>query len=309
MNATSVKLSRASAISRTRSTRRVLAHVEGRRLITHPIFVLGLAGATTQILALPPPSPSPSALVASDVGAVCTLLVTFLAASRDRRDHAQDTYLAQPVAPRLRTQAALLSLGYAGVVAAALATALTLGGRLPSDAMSAEGFDALRPLALLEFALYYVMAGALGVLLAGLTRHVHAALLAALVLFVSPLTVWSSLAFGLPPPTGDLLGLVLNNSEGAQSLITPAGVTMLCAAGALARHDRRAHVVLLGLAGLGATAGPLALAGATVLALIVALWPQTAEPAHTTTPSECSHTGCDANLEAREVRGSQRTSS
>jgi len=49
---------------------------------------------------------------------------------------------------------------------------------LPSDAISAGGDNALRPLATLQIALYYVMAGALGILLAALTRHVHAALFA-----------------------------------------------------------------------------------------------------------------------------------
>jgi hypothetical protein len=132
---------------------------------------------------------APSILFAID-GGICTFLAAFLAASREQRDHAQDGYRAQPTSPRLRTQAALLSLAYGAVAGAALVLALALLGRGPG----APADGALRPLALLEEALYYAMAGALGVLVGTWTRHIQAAALAALVLFVSPLTLASTLS-------------------------------------------------------------------------------------------------------------------
>ena len=284
MSTASIQLSRASATVRSRSTRWALAHVEGRRLVTHPIFLLGIAAMAAQTLATPDAPADPSILFAIEGGGVCTFLATFLAASREQRDHAQDTYRAQPTSPRLRTEAALLSLAYGAAAGAALVLALALVGRGPG----APPDGALRPLALLDAALYYAMAGALGVLVGTWTRHIQAAALSGLVLFVSPLTLASTLSLE-PLMTGDLKLFTGGNainvvmSLGAQgvpyAITAAAGLTALAAAGALARHDRRPHIVILALAGLGAVAGLIALAVATVFAIIVLLWPRA--PAHT----------------------------
>jgi hypothetical protein len=233
MSTASIQLSRASATVRSRSTRWVLARVEGRRLVTHPIFLLGIGAMAAQMLAMPQRPVHPSVLFAVD-GGICTFHVTFLAASREQRDHAQDSYRAQPTSRRLRTEAALLSLAYGAVAGAALVLALALVGRGPG--VLPDG--ALRPLALLEGALYYAMAGALGVLVGTWTRHIQAAALAALVLFVSPLTLASTLS---PEPLmrGDFElftggnGINVVMSLGAQGLpyaITAAGLTALAAA-------------------------------------------------------------------------------
>lgn len=286
MSTASIQLSRASATARSRSTRWALAHVEGRRLVTHPIFLLGIAAMAAQALAMPDAhAPAdPSILFAIEGAGICTFLAMFLAASREQRDHAQDTYRAQPTSPRLRTQAALLSVAYGATAGAALVLALALVGRGPS----APPGGALRPLALLDAALYYAMAGALGVLVGTWTRHIQAAALAGLVLFVSPLTLASTLSLEslmrgdfIPFTGGNGINVVMSlGAHGSPYAITAAaGLTALAAAGALARHDRRPHIVILALAGLGTVAGLIALAVATVFAVIVLLWPQA--PAHT----------------------------
>lgn len=294
MNTRAIELSRASVIVRSRSTRWALARIEGQRLVRHPIFLLGLAVTTAQMLMTPQPPSSPGILFAIN-GAICTFLVTFLAASRAQRDQAQDIYLAQPVSSRLRTQAALLSLGYAAAAGAVLVLALALVGWGPGSgpaALAAGGeAETLRVLALLEGALHFAMPGALGVLVGTWTRHIQIAAPAVLVLFVSPMTLSSTLtlnplmAGGVQLLSGGtVIDVVLSlNAPGAVSAGV-AGLTALAAAGALARHDRRPPIVMLALLGLGAIAGLVAMASATALALVVLLWPHAPDPAQAPAP-------------------------
>ena len=109
----------------------------------HPLFVLGMA-TSLAVIALSSDDANPqSHMLAGDCfvlfgGAFWTFLVAFLAA-RARRDDAHDLYAAQPVPARLRTQAALLSLGAAGGAGAAviaLATAVLKG---PDGTLAADG--------------------------------------------------------------------------------------------------------------------------------------------------------------------------
>ena len=285
MTTRAIELSRASVIVRSRSTRWALARVEGRRLVTHPIFLLGLAVMTAQMLMMAQPPRSPGILFAVNDG-ICTFLVTFLAASRAQRDHAHEFYRAQPASSRLRTQAALLSLGYAAVAGVVVVLALALVGSGPAVLAFGGENGAPRPLALLEGALHVAMAGALGVLVGTWTRHIQVAAPAVLVLFVSPMTLSSSLS--LNPLMGEgvqllsggtVIDVVLSLSGPVAAYADVAGLTALAAAGALARHDRRPRIAILALLGLGAIAGLVAMAIATGLALVVLLWPHPLDPA------------------------------
>lgn len=261
-----------------------LARVEGRRLLRHPVFLLGMAFSIVRLAIgsgrLPfgalDYSETPSMLVGDCfvmVGAALwTFLAAFLAVSRDRRDDAQDFYLAQPTTARLRTGAALLSLawaGMAGVVLIALATLLLVGldGALVTDVVNGpenQRFE-VQVLELLQGPLYLVLAGTVGVLLGGWTRHVYVAVFGALVLFLPPIALLPWFMFN--EPIGGWLGAIEANADVggsapiARQLLGLAAVAGAAAAAALARHDRR--LVALAIAAfsasvliLGLPAGP-----------------------------------------------------
>jgi hypothetical protein len=288
MSTASTPSAHAPEIARPRSIRWALARVEGLRLATHPIFVLGIVATTAQLAAAAGAGLlRPTVLFVVDVGGACAFLVMFLAASRERRDRAHDTYRAQPVGAGLRTEALLLSLGYAGLAGAALALALALSGLAPGTSDTAGGLQALSPLPLVESGLYFVLAGAIGVLVGSWTRRTQAAVLVALLLFVSPVAVSSSLTWG-PLGPGDLLNVVLSGEGAIRNVIAAAGLAALAAAGALARHDRRQRIVALALAGLGAVAGLVVTAIIAVVALIVLLWPRSADLTPVVDSPSCS---------------------
>ena len=170
-----------------------LARVEGARLLRHPIFLVGMATTTAAIVL------ASGELVRSGVSlgafdrtetvnflagdcvvmlgaAFWTFLATFLAASRERRDAAEDLYAGQPVTQGARTAAALLSVGWAGLVAAALIGVSTLVLVGVDGALSTDGMHfSVRPVELLQGPLYVVMAGSLGVLLGSWSPHVYVA--------------------------------------------------------------------------------------------------------------------------------------
>jgi len=258
------------------AVRWALARVEGRRLLRHPLFLLGM-GTSIVALALTSGrlpignsdlSATPSALAGDCFvllgGAIWTFLAAFLATSRDRRDTAQDFYRAQPITSRLRTEAALLSVlwaGMAGAVLIAIATLLFVGpdGALVTD-VNLNGPEVLQDqrysvggLALLQGPLYLVTAGAFGVLLASWTRHVHAAIFGAFMLFFPPVALLPWFAFDDSMSRG-FYGAISGGPFSGRILIGLTGLTALTAAGALARHDRRARVALLGAIGLAVAA-------------------------------------------------------
>ena len=159
---------------RPAAMRWALARVEGRRLLMHPLFMLAMVGAA--ILALG----SGNGWKANVGGGADLMdlagwgfvpaspvifLVACLAASRARRDAAQDFHRPQPLAPRLRTQAALLSLGWAGLAAAAL-TAVATVAIAGSDLLLVvdAGRYRLQPWVLAQGPLYVVTIAAFGVL-------------------------------------------------------------------------------------------------------------------------------------------------
>ncbi|MCA1699759.1 MAG: hypothetical protein LC790_12985 [Actinobacteria bacterium] len=260
-----------------RAVRWALARVEGRRLLRHPIFLLGMAlSAVTLALAtgrLPfgasDYSETPS-MLAGDCfvmlgGALWTFVAVFLATSRERRDAAQDFYAAQPTTARLRTEATLLSLAWAGLAGAALialGTLLLVGldGALVTDVnLNGPAVDQDRRFAVQALEL---LQGPL--LLASWTRHVYAAVFGALMLFLPPLALLPWFVFddgrgflgavrtgggvgGVAPIAWQLLGL--------------AAVAAAAAAGALARYDRRLVVLVIAAISvavlvLGLPAGP-----------------------------------------------------
>ena len=259
--------------ARPRSALRALTRAEGRRLLRHPIFLLGMTLSAVILALATTNSPSEGGDFQQEIvhflvgncflfigAAIWTFLATFLASSRERRDGAQDFYDGQAVTPRTRTAAALLSVGYAGAAAAALvgiAALVLLGPDL------GHGVLGLRveagPFELLQGPLYVVLAGVLGVSLGSWTRHVWIAVLAAVALFLPPLGLVPWLVFDQPAPRGDFGG-VMDGLPPGWHVLAMAGLTVLAASIAVLRHDQRLRVVLLVCAALGATA-TVAIAG------------------------------------------------
>ncbi|HEX9236535.1 MAG TPA: hypothetical protein VF972_09685, partial [Actinomycetota bacterium] len=118
-----------------------LARVEGRRLITHPIFLaspfVGIvmvggtalpAGVSIAILLL-------TAFAFFTIGEG-TLLAANLAATRSHRHHTEELYATLPVSARSRTVAGLVALGWAAALGLAInlaaASYLTAHGPLPA---------------------------------------------------------------------------------------------------------------------------------------------------------------------------------
>lgn len=238
-----------------------LTRVEGRRLVLHPLFLLGVAFSVLLFVTTDSQSvdryqdPAGFAFQAPGI-ALWTFLVAFLAAQRARRDAAEDLYGSVPVPTRRRTAAVLLSLGYAAAATALVTAAAWLVMVGPDGVVVIEG-RRLRP-GLLELAqgpLLVVTFGALGVLLARWAPRTFAGPLGMFLLFMPPLgwLPWVVLEPRIPDA---------NVSTGASiewHLALLAGLGLLAAAGALARHDRRAHIALLALAGLAATVAGAAL--------------------------------------------------
>jgi len=261
----------AAPVARPRSVRLALARVEGRRLLMHPLFALGMATSIAALALASGRLPIGAADKTASVdmlvgdcfvmlgGAIWTFLVAFLAASRERRDGAQDFYAGQAVTPRLRTEAMLLSLGYAGLAGAALiaVAALVLVGL---DGALVDGGQryTVPPLALAQGPLYLVLAGALGVLAGSWTRHVYAGVFLALVLFLPPVALVPVFVFDDTLSPGFYGAVYARGPIG--SLVTGiAALVVLAAAGALARHDRRPRIALLALVALGVAAIALGL--------------------------------------------------
>lgn len=238
-----------------------LTRVEGRRLVLHPLFLLGVAFSVLLFVTTDSQSvdryQDPAGFAFQQPGiAMWTFLVAFLAAQRARRDAADDLYGSVPVPTRRRTAAVLLSLGYAAAATALVTATAWLVMVGPDGVVVIEG-RRLRP-GLLELAqgpLLVVTFGALGVLLARWAPRTFAGPLGMFLLFMPPLgwLPWVVLEPRIPDAT------VSTGASIEWHLALLAGLGLLAAAGALARHDRRAHIALLALAGLAATVAGAAL--------------------------------------------------
>lgn len=245
------------------SVRRALARTEGRRLVGHPLFVLGMLFSALFAIVGASEGGGLSAVVGGVflfVGAgIWTFLVACLAASRERRDGAQDFYGGQPVTARLRTEAALLSVAWAALAGGALIAVATAAIAGPDLALTVEGERyALRPLELLQGPAYVLFVGAMGVLVGVWSRRTYPALIGALVMFMPPVAWLPWFVYGddVPPGVWDDW---LAGASVAWHLVGIAGLTALAAAGALARHDRRPRIALLALVALGAAVVGIAL--------------------------------------------------
>lgn len=259
----------AAASSRSQgAVRWALARVEGRRMLTHPLFVLGMTlavGLSLLSLGAAGIDNGGDRLFGlaggcfSAFGAIWMFLVTCLAASRERRDSAEDLYTAAPVTPALRTQAAILSLAWAGLAATVLIAAMTVLVAGVDGVVTIEGEPyALRPLELAQGPLYLMMVGAFGVLVGTWATRTYPAALGALVLFLPPAVWLPWIVFGeVAPQVGPTSWL--DNASLGWHLPGLAGLAALAIAGALARHDRRPRIALLALVGLAAAVAGIAL--------------------------------------------------
>lgn len=240
------------------------ARVEGRRLLVHPIFVLGISYSVFEAVVFARQDAHTAVQRLADgfvwIGVAAAFLVAFVARSREQRDDAQDTYAAQPATPRLRTEAALLSIGFAGLAGAALVMLVVTGlGGLDGEIVIHDEGAAVRPLELAHGPLYLMLGGALGVLVGSWTQRLPVAALGALVLFAPPALLSRSLAT-VDTMAGGVFGVVVPDAAGAPRVVALLALIALAAAGALARHDRRRHV------------GALAIAA--IATLVILLWPQ-----------------------------------
>src|SRR5215217_8114080 len=169
-----------------------LTRVEGRRLVLHPLFLLGFAIslmflATTDRQSLDRYQ-GPAGYVFIGGIATWTFLVAFLATQRARRDAAEDLYESVPVATPTRTAAVLLSLGYAAAAATLVAAVgwlvmVGIDGVVVIDGRRLHlglGELAQGPLLVMAF-------GAFGVLLARWAPRTFAGPLGMFLLFMPPL--------------------------------------------------------------------------------------------------------------------------
>jgi hypothetical protein len=200
-------------------------------------------------------------------GALWTYFAAFLATSRERRDAAQDFYAGQAVTPRLRTQAALLSTGaagIAGVVLIGIATLVFAGfdgvvtidpQRYPGQPLPPRSYT-LQLIELAQGPAYLIAAGTLGVLAGTWTRQLLLAVLGALVLFLSPVALVPRLVYDDHASAGVYGAVQVAGPLGwhfaSWHLLAITAVAALAAAMALVRHDRGPRVALLALLGLGA---------------------------------------------------------
>ncbi len=250
-----------------RSVRWALARAEGRRLLRHPLFLLAFAAAAFGFAVSGGGGESISALggdVYVFLGAgAATFLVACLAANREQRDSAADLHAAAPLSQLVRTEAALLSIGSAGLAAAALTgiAAVALAG--PDGVLVIDGQRyALRPLELVQGPLYIVFAGTLGVLVGRWTRRAFAGVIGALVLFLPPVAWLPWFVYGDGVPQGYTSDWLDHASVGWH-VFGLLGLVTVAVAGARARHDRRPRVALLFVVGLGAAVAGIALGSPT----------------------------------------------
>jgi len=269
---------------RPASVRWALTRAEGRRLVTHPLFLFGMATSLTALVLADSYAAEHAAMLSGDcfvmVGAAMwTFIVTFLAVSREPRDDARDFYRAQPAPSRIRCEAALLSVGFAGLAAAGLIAIVALftagvDGVVVIDPVQHPGQSlpertyALAPVELAQGPVYLMLAGVLGVLLGSWTRHVFAGVFAALALFLPPVALVPRYIFDHGQGSGFYGSINIFGADAWQiagwHLVTIAGLILLAAAAALLRHERGARVGLLALTGGGVLA-TAALSGPTLV--------------------------------------------
>jgi hypothetical protein len=205
---------------------RALALIEARRLVLHPLMLLGLAGTAWQLWtnesATQPLLHRSSVLTPGAIMplAGATLIAANLAALRSARHHTDELYSCTSVSARGRTAAHLLSVVPMALLAAVLTSVVMLV--LATHELAA---GRIVPLELATGVVAVLIGGWIGVALARFTRLIVAAPLVALALWVLHIAMWISSdaplswlavvameamdrmpGYGAFPPNVDLLG-------------------------------------------------------------------------------------------------------
>ena len=261
--ATTAVVVRERSVSATPArVRAALARIEGRRIVRHPAFLLGLVGSVYTLWSERAGDVQQYWMLlgqAMTALAAMTFLVGFLNAARVHRDDAEELFGALPAGPAERTAGMLLALWAPAAVAAvtvAIAWLLEVGpdGRILID------LEPLNP-SLLEPAqapLIVAAFGALGICFGRWTPQTALAPLLTLAIGVGPI------AWSIP---WVVLGTVPYLPSGNTWLVGPPGwhlvflAGVIAAAGGLAllRDSRRTATVALTAAGAAALVLGLAL--------------------------------------------------
>lgn len=170
----------------------VLGRVEGRHLIRHPAFLLGLAPTVLIPLLATFREPDKVAgtgwllLIAGGVfGFPLTLIAADLSALRSRRDRTQELYQSLPVPAGARTAAQVLAVAWAAAATGAMFAAVGLAFQVAGKTVL---FDTGRPLSAADLLLWapstLAIAMSLGVALASWLPSAFAGPAAAIALFV-----------------------------------------------------------------------------------------------------------------------------
>ena len=179
---------------------RALARVEARRLLRHPVFLLGVL--LTAVIAVPNAGANGQAKLFILLGggvlplAAGTFIAANLAALRSRRDGTDELFGALPRRGTTRTAAQLLAVAAAVPVAVVLLAVLFVAFGAADGLV--VGHDGMRhvpaPVELAQGPLLVALLGAAGIALARVAPSVVVAPLALLGLLAAevPLTVWQS---------------------------------------------------------------------------------------------------------------------
>ena len=211
MSAVTEVLAPRAQVAARRGVVRSLARVEARRLLLHPLVLVGLA-MTALLTWQVRDEDSLGYVLLMGAGvlplAIGVLLASNAAALRPRRDDAEELYATLPAPASARTLALLAAVGVAAVgsAAVALAQATVLGAWGGLDVTYAGQIETPRLVHLVEGPLLVAFFGALGVALARLVPLLITATLGVLVLLASisivgwgPETGWRWL---FPPVNG-----------------------------------------------------------------------------------------------------------
>jgi len=221
-----------------------LSRAEGWQLVSHPIFLVGVAVATLGSAIFVRALITGSAISWEEDGwvavigvlllGILTMVATNLAALRDRRSHTAEQHVSLPVRPPVRTSGLLAAtLWPTGVAALLLASVATIGA---TQDLGPSGIEAIH---LVMFAVSVLLLGAIGVALAAWAPNPFVApIVAWMLLFVTPgetPAAWHSL---IPWQTLGATGLA------AWHLVYLCGLTVLVALIAVAKTSRPRAIVL-----------------------------------------------------------------
>lgn len=237
-----------------------IARAEGRRLVRHPLTLVGLALSAWMIYEVTRPLVP---LMERDIVRlaataaplmITTLLVTHLATTRPRRDDTGELFATAPVPPSMRTAGLLVACMWP----AALGLMFALAGTGYLYAIGGIGTPDLFDVAAIPAAV--ATAGVIGVALGRWVPSRIAATIAAIVLIGAHLWMDGNV---IDAAGGNISRLMLHADWGASMALGPellprspdlhlayvAGLVAIVAAAAIARHRRHLGVLMLGAGG------------------------------------------------------------